>query len=242
MKKKLLLSLCCLLAPVMVLADDPATASTTSAAPTMQQRQTFSYAVGRDIGKSLEPVKDLMNPEALKQGLDDAASGKTAPYSDEEIQAAKAQVGQYLRAKAQAERDTLAASNLADAEKFLKKNGKRKGVTTTASGLQYEVLKSAKGERPKAGSTVTVHYRGTLLDGTEFDSSYARGVPVTFPLGGVIPGWAEGVQLMAPGAKYKFYLPPSLGYGERGAGKEIGPNAALIFEVELISFDDKPAE
>ncbi len=128
--------------------------------------------------------------------------------------------------------------NKAAGEKFLAENGKKPNVKTTASGLQYEVLTEGKGQaHPAATDNVTVHYKGTLLDGSEFDSSYSRGEPAAFPLNAVIPGWTEGVQLMTEGAKYKFYIPANLAYGENGAGGKIGPNEALIFEVELIKIN-----
>jgi len=142
--------------------------------------------------------------------------------------------------KQQAEARALAQKaadekNKADGVKFLTENGKKKGVTTTKSGLQYEVLKQGVGAKPKATDKVTVNYRGTLIDGTEFDSSYKRGQPVTFPLNGVIKGWTEGVQLMNVGSKYKFVLPSKLAYGARGTGPKIGPNSVLVFDVELIN-------
>lgn len=129
---------------------------------------------------------------------------------------------------------TTPAENLAAGEKFLADNAKNAGVVTTASGLQYLVFNEGTGATPKATDNVTVHYKGTTIDGKEFDSSYSRGEPATFPLNGVIPGWTEGVQLMKEGAKYRFFIPSKLAYGERGAGRAIGPNAALIFDVELI--------
>jgi FKBP-type peptidyl-prolyl cis-trans isomerase len=123
--------------------------------------------------------------------------------------------------------------------KFLDENGKRAGVTTTASGLQYEVVKAAEGKKPASTDTVTVHYRGTLLSGKEFDSSYSRNEPTSFPLNGVIPGWTEGLQLMNVGSKFKFFIPSKLAYAERGAGADIGPNSTLVFEVELLSIGEK---
>ena len=128
----------------------------------------------------------------------------------------------------------MAETDLEKGEAFLKENAKKEGVKTTASGLQYKVLKEGEGKSPKATDTVKVHYKGTLIDGKEFDSSYKRGEPIEFPLNGVIPGWTEGVQLMKEGAKYQFTIPSKLAYGERGAGGVIPPNATLIFEVELI--------
>lgn len=128
--------------------------------------------------------------------------------------------------------------NKAAGEKFLAENTKKPNIKTTASGLQYEILSPGKGTaKPTATDNVTVHYKGTSLDGKEFDSSYSRGEPTSFPLNGVIPGWTEGVQLMTEGAKYKFYIPSNLAYGENGAGGSIGPNETLIFEVELIKIN-----
>jgi FKBP-type peptidyl-prolyl cis-trans isomerase FkpA len=130
------------------------------------------------------------------------------------------------------------AENKAAGEKFLAENAKKANVKTTASGLQYEVLTEGKGQtKPTAESNVTVHYKGTTIDGKEFDSSYSRGEPTSFPLNGVIPGWTEGVQLMTEGAKYRFFIPSTLAYGESGAGGAIGPNETLIFEVELIKIN-----
>ena len=128
----------------------------------------------------------------------------------------------------------MSAINLAKGEKFLEDNGKKEGVVTTASGLQYLVITEGTGKSPKKTDTVLVHYAGTLINGTEFDSSYARREPIEFPLNGVIAGWTEGVQLMKEGAKYRFFIPSKLAYGPRGAGRDIGPNEALIFEVELL--------
>jgi FKBP-type peptidyl-prolyl cis-trans isomerase FkpA len=132
---------------------------------------------------------------------------------------------------------TTPAENKAAGEKFLTENGQVAGVVTTASGLQYQVFTEGTGASPKATDNVTVHYKGTTIDGKEFDSSYSRGEPATFPLNRVIAGWTEGVQLMKEGAKYRFFIPSNLAYGERGAGRDIGPNAALIFDVELIKIN-----
>ena len=140
--------------------------------------------------------------------------------------------------KIQAESGQKAAASMAantkSGDSLLTENKKRKDVTTTASGLQFETLRKGSGARPTAKSTVTVHYVGTLVDGTEFDNSHKRGEPATFPVGGVIPGWQEGLQLMNEGGTYRLVVPPDLAYGERGAGRDIGPNSTLIFEVELI--------
>jgi FKBP-type peptidyl-prolyl cis-trans isomerase FkpA len=202
----------------------------------------FGYAIGVDLGESLSPVRDEIDIDALKAGLDDAYQGRDLKLDDvarEEIKNAAAERIQASQAKAMSER---AEASKEAGDKFMAENAARDGVTVTDSGLQYEVLTDAEGAKPTAEDRVTVHYRGTLIDGTEFDSSYSRGEPVTFPLGNVIAGWTEGVQLMSPGAKYKFVIPASLGYGERGAGNRIGPNETLVFEVELISIDDASSE
>ncbi|TXH03837.1 MAG: FKBP-type peptidyl-prolyl cis-trans isomerase [Nevskiaceae bacterium] len=229
-----------MLLPLLALADVAPPPAADAPPPALSQQ--FGYAIGRDLAHSLQPVKDVLDLQALKQALDDAAAGKPGPYSDEELREAKQRMGELLQARLQAQREALAAANLKAATAFLQKNGKRKGVITTASGLQYEVLTAGKGPHPTADDFVTVNYRGTLADGSEFDSSYARAAPVSFPLRGVIPAWVEGLQLMPAGAKYRFYVPPALGYGERGAGSHIGPNEALVFEIELISFSDKAPE
>jgi FKBP-type peptidyl-prolyl cis-trans isomerase FkpA/FKBP-type peptidyl-prolyl cis-trans isomerase FklB len=233
--------------------------------------QKFGYAIGIDLGNSLKPVSTHVDVTALKQGLDDvgAAHAKIdtakkaleASPNDEKLkkdleeaqkmpglkldeaarEAIKTSVAKTMQEEQLKQREEQAAKATEEGTAFLAENAKKAGVKTTASGLQYEVLTEGSGDSPKATDEVTVHYRGTLINGEEFDSSIARGQPVTFPLGNVIPGWTEGVQLMKPGAKYKFYIPSSLGYGERGAGVKIGPNQTLIFEVELISVG-KPKE
>ena len=198
----------------------------------------LSYAIGMDIGQSLETLKADLDRALLIAAINDRLDGAEAKVSQED--AAKVKQAFF---KAQA--DKRAAEQKADAEKnvsagkaFMLENGKRAGVTTTASGLQYEVITKGSGDKPAATDKVTVNYRGTLIDGTEFDSSYKRGQPITFPLNGVIAGWTEGVQLMSVGSKFKFVLPSELAYGERGAGAKIGPNSVLVFEVELLGIGD----
>ncbi|WP_028080139.1 FKBP-type peptidyl-prolyl cis-trans isomerase [Solimonas soli] len=200
--------------------------------------QKFSYAIGVDLGKSLQPVKDDVDLAAMKAGLDDAFAGNAPKMDDAAREEIKNTVAKKMQERQIKQREEQAAKNKEEGAKFLEENGKREGVKTTASGLQYEVLTEGKGEHPKASDTVTVHYKGTLINGEEFDSSYSRGQPVSFPLANVIPGWTEGVQLMTPGSKYKFYIPSDLAYGERGAGVKIGPNQVLIFEVELLSIGE----
>jgi len=209
----------------------------TAAAGLETDAQKFGYAIGVDLGKSLQPVKDDVDVTALKAGLDDVSNGVAPKLDDAAREQIKTTVAKKMQERQLKEREEQAGKNKEEGAKFLEENGKRAGVKTTASGLQYEVITEGKGDHPKASDNVTVHYKGTLINGETFDSSYDRGQPVTFPLGNVIPGWTEGVQLMTPGSKYKLYIPSDLAYGERGAGVKIGPNQTLIFEVELISVD-----
>ena len=174
------------------------------------------------------------NTDLLIKGLRDGLAGQQL-LTDEEMQATMQAFQQQVQAQQEAKQKEIGEKNKMEGEAFLTKNKARQGVKATASGLQYEVLTEGTGPQPKATDTVTVNYKGTLMDGTVFDSSYDRGQPATFVLNQVIPGWTEGVQLMKVGSKYKFYIPAALGYGERGAGGVIGPNAPLVFEVELLS-------
>jgi FKBP-type peptidyl-prolyl cis-trans isomerase FklB len=201
-----------------------------------------SYIIGLNLGQSLKSQNVPVAQDLIIQGLRDGLGGADPLLTPEEIQAAMQEFQQKLMAQQEEKRRAAGEKNLKESQTFLEQNKTRPGVKTTASGLQYEVLKEGSGDSPKPTDKVTVNYRGTLPDGKVFDSSYDRGQPVTFPVNGVIPGWVEALQLMKPGAKYKIYLPPALGYGERGAGNDIGPNQALVFEVELISVDKTPAK
>lgn len=192
--------------------------------------QKFSYAMGMDVGGYLKNQPGEMDMLAFQQGLEDARTGGQVLLSEEEAQNVKMAEGQR-RAEEQAK------LNEEKSKVFLETNAQKPGITVTASGLQYEVLQAAEGPKPTSESTATVHYTGTLIDSTKFDSSVDRGQPATFPLKGVIPGWTEGLQLMSAGSKYRFFIPPALGYGARGAGNVIPPNAVLIFEVEMVSFE-----
>ena len=204
------------------------------------EKAKASYSVGYQFGQNLKKMHADLDAGVLSKGLEDALSGKESLLSEEEMGSSLSDLRQKSMAAVQQELKEQAEKNLVEGEKFLAENKTKEGVKTTASGLQYKVLTEGEGPSPNAGDTVTVNYRGTLIDGTEFDSSYKRGEPATFPLTGVIPGWTEALQLMKKGSKWELYIPPDLAYGERGAGNRIPPNSTLIFEVELISFQKTP--
>ncbi len=199
--------------------------------------QKFGYAVGYDLGHSMKPMLSLIDVKSLKTGIDQGSSGQPELMDATARQQIKTAMAEKMHAKQEQDRKTAAGKNTTDSEKFLADMAKKPGVKTTKDGLEYEVEKEGEGTPPTLDDKVTVNYRGTLPDGTEFDSSYKRKEPLTFPLKNVIPGWVEGLQLMKPGAKYKFYIPAELAYGERGAGEKIGPNQALVFDVELLKVE-----
>lgn len=202
--------------------------------PLKDQKDKVSYSIGINIGSNLGRQNVEINPDALIAGVKDAIAGKPQLTQDQIKEVMTAfEKDMQQRQKAAGEKSA------AEGTKFLEENKKKEGVKATASGLQYKVIKEGTGAQPKATDTVTVNYRGTLIGGKEFDSSYKRGQPATFPLNGVIKGWTEGLQLMKTGAKYQLFVPPDLAYGERAVGADLPANSTLIFEVELL--DAKPA-
>lgn len=199
------------------------------------EQQKFSYSIGANFGRQLEPAKGELDVKALEKGLEDSLAGAPLKLDDKAREEVVRTVAQRIQQKQVAERQKAGEKNQAEGEKFLADNKQKPDVKTTASGLEYTVIEEGHGASPTAQDTVTVNYKGTLLDGSTFDSSYDRGQPATFALSNVIPGWTEGLQLMKTGGKYKFFVPAALAYGERGPSPQIGPNSVLIFEVELIS-------
>tara|TARA_B110000977_G_scaffold57405_1_gene77918 strand:- start:5958 stop:6617 length:660 start_codon:yes stop_codon:yes gene_type:complete len=193
------------------------------------EMEKVSYSLGVNVAKSVQAQGlESIDAPAIAKAFKDVFEGNDLDISEEEANLVLQDYFTKLNNKAQ-------EANIGTGMKFLEENAKKEGVVTTASGLQYTVITKGDGEQPKETDNVTVHYHGTLLDGTVFDSSVERGQPASFPVNGVIPGWVEALQLMNVGSKYKLFIPSNLAYGERGAGGAIGPNATLIFEVELIS-------
>jgi len=198
--------------------------------------QKLGYIIGMDIGKSLREQGTAVDLDSLIDAISATYKGEDLAMTAEEAAAIRQEYVQKRQAAQQAESAAAGADNLAEGQKFLAENKGKEGVQTTASGLQYKVLTMGDGAKPVATDTVKVHYSGKLLDGTEFDSSYARNEPISFALNRVIPGWTEGVQLMPVGSKFMFYIAPELAYGEGGGGP-IPPNSTLVFEVELLDIE-----
>lgn len=203
-------------------------------------KDKLGYGIGLGMGMDFKKQGVAVTPEAVVQGIKDGMSGATPKMTEDEIKAVFTAVQEEVMKKQKEKAEKLAVTNKTEGEAFLAANKKKDGVVTTASGLQYKVIKTGAGAKPKADSTVKAHYRGTLINGTEFDSSYKRNEPVDFPVTGVIPGWTEALQLMPVGSKWQLFIPSDLAYGPRGAGQDIGPNATLIFDVELISIAETP--
>ena len=199
-------------------------------------RQQVGYLIGADVGRQLAPITDQIELPMLVEGVRTILANTAPAISEAEANTLRAAFAERMQARAEAEATAKGAKNKAEGDAFLAKHRLEKGVYSTGSGLQYMVLRQGNGNRPVATDRVEVNYRGTLLDGTEFDSSYARGRPAVFSLTQVVAGWTEGLALMPVGSKYRFWIPSELGYGARGTpGGPIGPNATLVFDVELLS-------
>jgi FKBP-type peptidyl-prolyl cis-trans isomerase len=215
-----------------------ASKSTTGPALTTDKEKA-SYALGLNIGRGLSKQPVDLDGAAVARGLKDALSGTKPLLTDQEAATDLAQLQDQVKKATEAKVQELAAENQKAGTAFLAENKAKEGVVTLPSGLQYKVLTAGTGPKPTATDTVVCQYKGTLLDGSEFDSSYKRGQPATFAVGRVIKGWTEALQLMPVGSKWQIFIPADLAYGERGAGNVIPPNATLIFEVELVSIQGK---
>jgi len=225
-------------APAAATQQAPAAESQNS--PTLTtQKDKVSYAVGMNVGANLHRQSVEVDPKILLQGLEDGMAGGKTLLSEEQARATLTELQSDLRKKQQEKMQQAGDANKKEGDAFLAANKGKEGVVALPSGLQYKVLSAGTGPKPTASDSVVCNYRGTLIDGTEFDSSYKRGKPATFPVGGVIKGWTEALQLMQAGSKWQLFVPSELAYGEQGAGANIGPNATLIFEVELLSIESK---
>jgi FKBP-type peptidyl-prolyl cis-trans isomerase len=214
-------------------------AKTVAVRPLVTDKDKQSYAIGMNVGKSLKEQPIELDPNIVAQGLKDTLSGAKPALTDDEVKAVLTQLQGEMRAKQEAMMQQVGGANKKEGDAFLEANKSKEGVVTLPSGLQYKILTKGSGPKPAAGDTVVCNYRGTLVNGKEFDSSYKRGQPATFPVSGVIRGWTEALQLMPVGSKWQLFVPAELAYGDRGAGPDIGPGATLIFDVELLSIQGK---
>lgn len=221
---------------VLVVVGLMATQVNAAQAPLLKtQKEKVSYGIGVDVAKSLKQQSIEVNVEAMVRGLRDALAGGKLLMTEDEVQATMSKFQTELRQKQIQGTKTASTGNKKEGAAFLAKNKTKQGVVTLPSGLQYKILKAGNGKKPIGSDTVECNYRGTLINGTEFDSSYRRGQAASFPVSGVIPGWTEALKLMPVGSKWQLFIPPQLAYGAQGTGRDIGPDATLIFEVELLS-------
>lgn len=232
MKRLLLIALCLL--PLVANAQN----TTAQDNALKDKKQKLSYSLGLNIGANLKSQGIDIDPQVLARGIADVISGTKPAMSEDEVRATLQELQTNMQAKDSQQQEAnkqQGDTNKKAGDAFLAANAKKPGIVTLPSGLQYKILKAGTGPKPKETDTVVTQYRGTLLDGSEFDSSYKRNEPAVFPCNGVIKGWTEALQLMPVGSKWQLFIPPQLAYGERGAGDVIGPNQTLIFEVELVS-------
>lgn len=201
------------------------------------QEDSVNYMIGQDVGRSLKNFKSDIDLKVFLSAVEDVLKDRPVQISPERQKEIQRTFSENMQKKQMEDMKVKSEKNIKEGTDFLAANKAKPGVKTTASGLQYIVVREGKGDRPNATDKVTVHYKGTLLDGKVFDNSYDRKEPATFVLNQVIPGWTEGLQLMTPGSSYKFFIPSNLAYGERQAGPDIGPNSTLVFEVELLSVE-----
>jgi FKBP-type peptidyl-prolyl cis-trans isomerase FklB len=227
MKKLIVVALVLSIFSSMVIAQKKGTPKT--------KKEKISYSIGVNIGKNMKTQGIDLDQGLLTQGIKDGLNSSKTAMSDKDMEASMTAFQQEIMGKMQAKQKVDGEKNAKEGEAFLAANKKKEGVVTLSSGLQYKILKSGDGPKPTKDQTVKCHYRGTLIDGTEFDSSYKRGEPTEFPVGQVVKGWIEALQLMPVGSKWQLFIPSDLAYGPNGAGQMIGPNATLIFDIELVS-------
>ncbi len=225
-------------APATKTGQKPAAKSTTPLT-LKTQKDKVSYAIGMSVAKNLQRQSVDVDPAIVARGLKDAMAGGKTLLTEQEAQSVLTEMQAEARKKQEEKMQAAGEANKKEGDAFLAANKTKEGVVTLPSGLQYKILKEGTGPKPTATDSVVCNYRGTLINGTEFDSSYKRGQPATFPVNGVIKGWTEALQLMPVGSKWQLFVPPDLAYGKRGAGQDIGPDSTLIFEVELMSIQPK---
>jgi FKBP-type peptidyl-prolyl cis-trans isomerase len=211
-------------------------------APLKTDDQQASYALGMNIGNQLKPAAKRLDKPALERGLEDALAGRDPALPKDSLQKLLQAFSSKVQKDEMDQRTAEGAKNAKAGKAYMAENAKKPGVKTTEDGLQYEVLTEGKGPRPDSADQVTINYKGTLVDGTEFDSSYKRGQPATFAVNRVIKGFSEGLRLMRVGSKYRLVIPPELAYGAQGSGSAIGPDETLIFEVEMLKIDSASAK
>ncbi len=238
MKRKIVLAVA--ISATLIACDQQAAEPAVDTAPAAMtldsEEKRVSYGMGIGLGQRIKQESFSIDADAFSQGVKDAIEGADQLMTQEEIMTEMQAFQQQQIAKQQEDAGKIAEQNMIEGEAFLAENGAKEGVVTTESGLQYTVITEGSGAKPALTDTVEVHYAGTLIDGTEFDSSYTRGATVSFPVNGVIPGWTEALQLMSVGSKWQLFIPSALAYGPGGTGGgPIGPNATLIFDVELVS-------
>lgn len=222
----------------------PGTSKSATALTLKTQKEKTSYALGMKIGGDLrrQGISESLDPAITARALKDALAGSKALLTEDEERALLTQLQNEVRDKQQVKSHEAGVAARKEGEEFLAANKSKEGVVTLPSGMQYKILTTGTGPKPTTNDKVTCNYRGTLINGKEFDSSYKRGEPASFPVSGVIKGWTEALQLMPVGSKWQLFIPPNLAYGERGTGGDIGPDATLIFEVELVSIQEKPKD
>ena len=204
------------------------------------QKDRVSYSIGVDMGNKVKNISVSVDVDLLVKGIKDALSGTMFLMTEQEIRDTLATLQKEIARKSEEQRKALGEKNKKQGEEFLAGNKKKEGVVTLPSGLQYKVLKAGTGKTPKDTDRVRIHFRGSLVDGTEFENTYRSiGQPIFYPVKGIMPGWTEAFKLMQEGSKWQLFIPPDLAFGERGSGRLIGPNATLIFEVELVSIEEK---
>lgn len=231
MNKLALVTTLLILSPITALAEGKTSLAT--------EQDKFSYAFGINVGRAIKSSPSKIDVDTLVQGVEDVINERKLLLSDDEAKAVQVSMMKKMQEARMEERKKAGAVNLAAGKAFLDTKAKEKDVKKTASGLLYKVVKQGEGAKPTPADTVKVHYKGTLIDGEEFDSSYKRGTPAQFQVTGVIKGWQEALQLMPAGSKYEVYIPHQLAYGENGQGQKIGPSAALVFEIELLEIVKK---